>query len=323
VTTTYKSQVPHDVSTYWPIILPKRSFCSQVELSNIKDASCALCLCTTDFRGYDQYDMHGLRRKDYKERRRTSDESAKALKLRALESELLKRRRKSILHSASSSERNVDLDLTLNFLLVNPDPLWAWGYRRKLLLFNSEAESGDFCTRPLMPRIEDELNFTTTCLLKNPKSYGAWLHRKWLCVEHPARRHFWLSEMERTSSFLSKDERNFHCWNFRRFLLSLLLGDFPPMQLLDSGVSRKTRLLSLHPQISCEGSSVVVSLTDVKEILLLEWKFTTHKIQDNFSNFSAFHYRSSLLCEITREHLGSDWDLVENAVFTDPFEYVH
>lgn len=262
--------------------------------------------------------MHGLRRKDYKERRRTSDESAKALKLRALESELLKRRRNSV--SSISSDRSDDLDLTFNYLLVNPDPLWAWGYRRKLLLSNSESESGAHCSRPLMPRTDDEMDFTTTCLLKNPKCYGAWLHRKWLCVEHPGRRDFWISEIKRTSSFLSKDERNFHCWNFRRFILSLLLGDFPPTQSLESVVSQKTRLLSLQPQISCEGSSAVVSGADAKNILLLEWKFTTQKIQDNFSNFSAFHYRSSLLCELTRESLGSDLDLVENAVFTDPFE---
>lgn len=265
--------------------------------------------------------MHGFSRKDYKERRRTPALSAKALKLRALESELLKRREKALAPSTCatfSSDREGDLDLTLNYLLVNPDPLWAWGFRRKLLLLNSEAETGS-----LMPRVEDELELTTTCLLQNPKCYGAWLHRKWLCVNHPGRRDFWLGEIDRTSSFLSKDERNFHCWNFRRFLLSLLLGDFPLMKLLDSTVSQGTRLLSLNPQISCEGSSShVPTFSDVKEILLLEWEFTTRKIQENFSNFSAFHYRTSLLCEWTRECFVSDWHLVENAVFTDPFEYV-
>jgi geranylgeranyl transferase type-2 subunit alpha len=264
--------------------------------------------------------MHGFSRKDYKERRRAPDVSTKALKLRTLESELLKRRRKSIVLSAKGSERRDDLDLTRNYLLVNPDPLWAWGYRRKLL-FNSEAESDTLRVRSLMPKIEDELDFSSSCLLQNPKSYGAWLHRKWLCVGHQGGRDFWLREIERTSSLLSKDERNFHCWNFRRFLLSLLLGSCPPLKYaLDSSVSQETRLLSLPSQILCGAPSAVGSSTDVQRILLLEWQFTTRKIQDNFSNFSAFHYRTSLLCEETREFLGSDWDLVENAVFTDPFE---
>jgi geranylgeranyl transferase type-2 subunit alpha len=62
-----------------------------------------------------------------------------------------------------------------------------------------------------------------------------------------------------------------------------------------------------------------------------EWEFTKQKIQDNFSNFSAFHYRSQLLPHIllllqTKEDeqeertslLQEELQLIEDAVCTEP-----
>lgn len=51
--------------------------------------------------------------------------------------------------------------------------------------------------------------------------------------------------------------------------------------------------------------------------LMDEVKFTTAKINENFSNYSSWHYRSTLR-NLTEENVESELMLVQNAVFTDP-----
>ena len=65
---------------------------------------------------------------------------------------------------------------------------------------------------------------TKKCLMKNPKSYPAWFHRKWCVTKFSADVD---KEVELTSEFLGLDERNFHCWNYRRYLIGLKLSPCP------------------------------------------------------------------------------------------------
>lgn len=57
----------------------------------------------------------------------------------------------------------------------------------------------------------------------NPKSYGAWYHRKWVI-------RLGLSSLEAEFMLLKKllkvDDRNFHGWNYRRYC-SLHVALFP------------------------------------------------------------------------------------------------
>ena len=61
-----------------------------------------------------------------------------------------------------------------------------------------------------------------------------------------------------------------------------------------------------------------------QDVLQAEWDFTQQKISDNFSNFSAFHYRSQLLPWMISQSgdeaavLEAELQVVENAVFTEP-----
>ena len=54
-------------------------------------------------------------------------------------------------------------------------------------------------------------------LRQNPKSYGAWYHRKWLLNQKLApvdsKREFGLLD-----KLLKVDARNFHGWNYRRYV---------------------------------------------------------------------------------------------------------
>lgn len=131
--------------------------------------------------------------------------------------------------------------------------------------------------------LEAELSFLEACLRVNPKAYGIWLHREWVMLNIPNPN--WKREQELCNLFLKYDERNFHCWDYRRFAIQ------------HSGVSNEEELA-----------------------------FTSAKIADNFSNYSAWHYRSKLLPlvdakesgQLSKEVSDREFELVQNAFFTDP-----
>ncbi|GBO40565.1 Geranylgeranyl transferase type-2 subunit alpha, partial [Araneus ventricosus] len=129
-----------------------------------------------------------------------------------------------------------------------------------------------------------ELDLTQNCLKVNPKSYSAWHHRFWTMEFHPEGD--WKRELKLCNFFLSLDERNFHCWDYRR-------------------------LVSKKCNVSPEE----------------ELDYSTTLIETNFSNYSAWHYRSTLLPivhydaskgSIKEDVLLKEFDLIQNAAFTDP-----
>jgi len=141
-----------------------------------------------------------------------------------------------------------------------------------------------------------EVELTAQCLMANPKSYGAWHHRCYSLdqMKSPP----WDRELLLCEKFLSADERNFHCWDYRQIAASRL-----------EAVNGK-------------------AATAEKEL-----EFTMEKINNNFSNYSAWHYRSKLLpkvyprndnvdekyLHIVEESVHhSELELVQNAAFTDP-----
>jgi len=49
-----------------------------------------------------------------------------------------------------------------------------------------------------------------------------------------------------------------------------------------------------------------------------ELKFTTDKIVSNFSNYSSWHLRSTLLPRLSQDFVPDELQLIKNAAFTDP-----
>ncbi len=96
---------------------------------------------------------------------------------------------------------------------------------------------------------------TLNCLGKNPKSYGAWHHRAW-CLQRMASPD-WDKEISLCDMCLKQDERNFHCWDHRVFVVKARGGG------LES-----------------------------------ELEFADSKVMANQSNYSAWHYRSTLLPKV-------------------------
>ncbi|KAF2356791.1 Protein prenyltransferase alpha subunit [Trinorchestia longiramus] len=224
-------------------------------------------------------------------------------------------------------------------LFVNPDALTLWNIRREILLqlrdayeennlkqlqclqeemsldSNNEGGSnesqgpalesvscsavagcGNLKALPAswLELISAELAVVSSCLQTNPKSYGAWHHRLWLmeqlCTAASAEqaRTAWKEELALCTLFLTKDERNFHCWDYRRAVVKR----------------------------SCVGP-------------VQELQFSLGLIERNFSNFSAWHYRSKLLplihpaapqspLPVDEKIFEKELQRVVEAVFTDP-----
>lgn len=169
--------------------------------------------------------------------------------------------------------RNEYNDLALKsseeLLRANPDIVTLWNYRKEIFLY----------MKPSKELINDELYLTEKCLQVNPKSYSAWYHRNWV-LDHVDPSPDWNKELSLCTKYLKMDERNFHCWDYRKIVVS-----------------------------RCQ------------EPNKNELEFTMEMIESNFSNYSAWHYRSKLFSAAGKDEECkkiSELSLVESAAFTDP-----
>lgn len=165
----------------------------------------------------------------------------------------------------------VVLGLTTKLLSKNPEYYTVWNHRRRILqqLFSPpESEKNDDSISEI---ISNDLEFIIPLLVEFPKCYWVWNHRLWLLQETSRHltvtraRQFWQDELGLVSKMLSRDNRNFHGWGYRRVVVGTL----------DS------------PQLSPEGK--------LSSMAKEEFDYTTRMIHSNLSNFSAWHNRSKLL----------------------------
>lgn len=154
--------------------------------------------------------MHGRLKikttKQQQEEQRIKDQE-KALHFRDLTQRLFK------LRPTISTGDNIDevFKLTNELLLISPDFYTVWNIRKENLLIHVEKniESAQIIWR-------DELSFTIECLKQNEKSYSVWQHRIWILSKMPKSEYN--VELLLCNSFLMKDERNFHCWDYRNYI---------------------------------------------------------------------------------------------------------
>lgn len=126
------------------------------------------------------------------------------------------------------------LQLQAQLLRVNPDYYTLWGHRKELLLAQLDPSAvqagaaelpwvqGKLYPQPPAPLEPDvlatELELTSLCIQKQPKSYPAWHHRLWAVKGGGADLD---AEIALTAEFLDADERNFHCWAYRMHVAAM------------------------------------------------------------------------------------------------------
>lgn len=200
------------------------------------------------------------------------------------------------------------LALTAAILAINPDLNTLFNFRKEqvmdLLLKNYFDKNNDF--GEIQRIFQTELTLATTALRKNPKSYHAWYHRIW-CLEHGLAAIDLGKEFALTEQYLSQDSRNFHCWNYRRYIARIAMGlpsayeesnkspgeilhEREVVERLCTQQNRDTPLSAL-PTITPPPDHPAKHTTTVEKELL----FTQSMIEQDFSNFSAWYYRSILL----------------------------
>lgn len=137
---------------------------------------------------------------------------------------------------------------------------------------------------------------TKLALKTHPKVYWIWNHRRW-CLENipenpdgdPSvwQRAAWTGELQTIEKILDYDPRNFHAWNYRRYVLAS---------------------------------------SDIQTSPNQELAYTARKIEANFSNFSAWHQRSKVFLTIwegvseqeRRRTKDDEFDFVKQGMYTDP-----
>jgi geranylgeranyl transferase type-2 subunit alpha len=188
------------------------------------------------------------------------------------------------------------LALITKLLVKNPEYYTIWNYRRRLLQTLLLAENAN-----AKSILQDELNFLVPLLMQFPKCYWIWNYRIW--VLHQAENaisltdalQIWNDELSLASKMLSRDERNFHGWDYRRQIVAQIERLRGPKH-----------------------GSMVNS----------EFEYTTKMIRRALQNFSALHYRSKLIPKLLNEQNATsedrrkmfekELDLMQEALI-DPF----
>ncbi|CAD6995617.1 geranylgeranyl transferase type-2 subunit alpha [Ceratitis capitata] len=154
--------------------------------------------------------MHGRLKVRTTEEERERKKKEQALKVKAYRAAMVKIQEKRLSHELDGEM----LLLTSQILLRNPDVSTLWNIRREC------AEQIVLKTEDLEEQqaiFETELNFSEQCLLVNPKSYNCWHHRCWI-LEHSPKPN-WEREVQLCTKYLKMDERNFHTWDYRRYVV--------------------------------------------------------------------------------------------------------
>lgn len=191
------------------------------------------------------------------------------------------------------------LPITEEVLLCNPDLITAWSKRRERIRSAALKENQNSkytavndtqSSSYLKLLLQQEMLFNLRCLKINPKSYSAWFHRHYLMdlmgtdLHAPLEIATIRDELKLCSKLLEVDSRNFHCWNYRTFL------------------------------VAKAGPALVEE----------EVEFCTKCIMLNFSNRSAWHHRQRLIPLTTSGKWSSssgvkkELKFLRNVYFTEP-----
>ena len=118
---------------------------------------------------------------------------------------------------------------------------------------------------------------------------------------------------------LKMDERNFHCWNYRDWVVDLFLKEI------------SKRVSASHTgEAALEAKQIWHKFQ--KPLVEAECKMAIGMVSKNFSNYSAWHFRSKLMPKfesynglrrnssylMALDEIKADFSTLKHAIFTDP-----
>ncbi|KAG8732928.1 Rab geranylgeranyltransferase, partial [Ceratobasidium sp. 423] len=234
--------------------------------------------------------MHGIKRIKQTEEALKAQKERERVKIDqfvAVEKDVFERRAQQDLSKES-------LEATTALLTLNPELYTTWNFRRTILTDGIFPQSSP---EEVFKALDGELSLTLAALQVHPKVYWLWNHRRWCLgiipegpdgAEKPWKSSVWARELAIVEKMLDRDPRNFHAWNYRRYALASM------------------------PESDRRSPES-------------ELAYTTRKIEQNFSNFSAWHQRTKVFGVLWRDHpemeaaaKPEELEFVRNALWTDP-----
>jgi geranylgeranyl transferase type-2 subunit alpha len=220
--------------------------------------------------------------------------------------------------------------LTSKVLNLNPEYYTVWNQRRKILqnLFADTSEDDE--QKYVQGLLSTELQFLLPLLMKFPKCYWIWNHRYWTLkqvsekLDTDAARNYWNQELGLVGKMLGRDSRNFHGWDYRRFVIAELRKLAKAETKHQAGSTDEAGEGTLQDKTTSMIQQADQSITES------EYAYTTKMIKSNLSNFSAWHNRSKLIPRLLDERqadqqarrklFDEELTLIQSAVFTDPYD---
>ncbi|PLW22923.1 hypothetical protein PCASD_12015 [Puccinia coronata f. sp. avenae] len=199
--------------------------------------------------------MHGVKRSKAatsQPKLKSAEEEAQLAEYKRLNQDLLDQ------HALKKYSEPDSLSLSTRVLRINPEHVTAWSFRRHCLLALRSQGNPNQEDQRFDSALQEELPLTLASFQRNPKAYPIWEHRKWVLGQMTTPE--WQAELALLEKLFKLDGRNFHAWDYRRYVISKLRQSHPAETL------------------------------DAEELA-----FSGKQIEANFSNFSAWHYRSKLL----------------------------
>ena len=286
--------------------------------------------------------MHGVKKSDLTAARKAKMKKNVA-KYKKLNAFALSQKRNKIYTNAM-------LETCAQLLTINNEHYTVWNYRREILLHmffgdrvrvrarsvvindadndvdgvgdNDDADADGVGVRSDIKQnlMDNELALIVRSLHRNPKSYCAFFHREW-CIKTLDPHNEYVSlknELLLCTQFLSKDARNFHCWDYRRFIVRRAMQAMQQMgrQQKQSQKSQKSQQKQQKLKISLKS----------------ELKYSANLISENFSNYSAWHYRSTIITQMygasgggggngggkLLKRVQKELEFAKNALYTEP-----
>eukprot|EP00746_Dinoflagellata_sp_MGD_P077796 gnl/MRDRNA2_/MRDRNA2_31172_c0_seq1.p1 gnl/MRDRNA2_/MRDRNA2_31172_c0~~gnl/MRDRNA2_/MRDRNA2_31172_c0_seq1.p1 ORF type:complete len:719 (-),score=148.94 gnl/MRDRNA2_/MRDRNA2_31172_c0_seq1:99-2255(-) len=236
--------------------------------------------------------------------------------------------------------------LTTTALQFNPEIATLWNFRREIL--ESGKLEGDMRVHLL-----GEMKLLEMAIQKSAKVYCIWHHRRWVLERLLAAsksvadmKAVLEKELDLCVKMLSFDERNFHCWNHRAFVISCSLRESAkqsspsnpalqegkaqdaiipaPKEIPDSDLGSPSESAALQdngqdvgvkssPSVDDKDSTANMKLPDVEH---LDFKLSEDLINRNFSNYSAWHLRA--LQPPGKIDLETELEWLKQGIYTEP-----